>query len=117
VGGPLVASDGPRAAFWWRAQGTNTGAIDPPGIPATGKLVEFQGADFHEYRDGEISRLRIVFDTADISRQLGLLPAHGSVGERALVLLQQIRTRVLAASPSRSGRSSRAAQSRQGTSA
>jgi steroid delta-isomerase-like uncharacterized protein len=94
VGRPLVASDGPRAAFWWRGHGTNSGPIDPPAIPATGKLVEFEGADFHEYRDGRIARLRIVFDMADVSRQLGLLPGPGSRGERAIVLAQQFRARV-----------------------
>ena len=94
VGGPLVASDGARAAFWWRCRMTNSGPIDPPGIPATGKLVEYEGADFHEYRDGKVARLRIVFDMADVSRQLGLLPTPGSLGERAMVLAQQVRARV-----------------------
>jgi steroid delta-isomerase-like uncharacterized protein len=74
VGGPLVAADAARSAFRWRSRMTNTGPIDPPGIPATGKVVEYEGADFHEYRDGKISRLRVLFDMADISRQLGLLP-------------------------------------------
>ena len=70
-----MADDGPRAAFWWRGTGTNTGPIDPPGIPATGKRIEFEGADFHEYRDGKVAKLRIVFDMTDLSRQLGLRAA------------------------------------------
>jgi steroid delta-isomerase-like uncharacterized protein len=94
VGGPLVASDGARAAFWWRGRMTNTGPIDPPGIPATGKLVEYEGADFHEYGDGKVVRLRIAFDMADVSRQLGLIPSRGSLGERGMVLAQQLRARV-----------------------
>ena len=80
VGGPLVASDGPRAAFWWRGHGTNTGPIDPPGIPATGKPVEWEGVDYEEYRDGKVARFRIVFDMAETLRQLGLLPERDSVG-------------------------------------
>lgn len=72
VGGALVSPDGPRGAFWWRSRMTNTGPIEPPGIPATGRLVEYEGADFHEYRDGKVARLRIVFNMADVSRQLGL---------------------------------------------
>ncbi len=80
VGGPLVAADGPRAAYWWRGRGTNSGPIDPPGIPATGKRIEYEGADFHEYRDGKVARLRIVFDMADSLRQLGLIPQRGSAG-------------------------------------
>jgi steroid delta-isomerase-like uncharacterized protein len=94
VGGPLVASDVPRAAFWWRCHMTNGGPIDPPGIPATGKRIEYEGADFHEYRDGKVARLRIVFDMADISRQLGLLPERGSAVERALVGMQKLRARL-----------------------
>ena len=94
VGGPLAASDGPRAAWWWRGQATNSGPIDPPGIPPTGKRVEFEGGDFHEYRDGKVARLRIVFDMADAGRQLGLLPGPGSVGERAMVLVQRLRARI-----------------------
>ena len=93
VGGPLVASDGARAAFWWSSRMTNAGPIDPPGIPATGKVVEYEGADFHEYRDGKVARLRVLFDMADVSRQLGLLPGRGSLGERAMVLAQQLRAR------------------------
>jgi steroid delta-isomerase-like uncharacterized protein len=94
VGGPLVASDGPRAAFWWRGTATHSGPIDPPGIPATGKRVEFEGADFHEYRDGKVARLRIVFDMSDVARQLGVLPPPGSAGERALVLVERVKARV-----------------------
>ena len=73
---------------------TNSGPIDPPGIPATGKRIEYEGADFHEYRDGKVARLRIVFDMADILRQLGLLPARGSLAARAMVLTQRIMGRV-----------------------
>jgi steroid delta-isomerase-like uncharacterized protein len=94
VGSPLIAADEPRAAFWWRGRGTNSGPIDPPGVPPTGKRVEFEGADFHEYRDGKVARLRIVFDMADVSRQLGLLPQPGSAPEKALVAAQRLRARL-----------------------
>jgi len=81
VGSPLVASDGPRAALLWHSSATNTGPLDPPGMPATGKRYEgVVGAEFHEYRDGKVARLRVVFDMADIMRQLGLLPEVDSVG-------------------------------------
>jgi steroid delta-isomerase-like uncharacterized protein len=93
VGGPLVAADGPRAAFWWRGQATHSGTIDPPGVPATGKRLEFEGADFHEYRDGKVARLRIVFDMADLGRQLGLMPPRGSAAERAGVALLRLSSR------------------------
>jgi steroid delta-isomerase-like uncharacterized protein len=94
VGSPLVAANEPRAATWWRGWGTNTGPIDPPGIPATGKKIEFEGADFHEYRDGKVARLRIVFDMQDLSRQLGVVPAQGSTAERLMVRAAQLRARL-----------------------
>ena len=94
VGGAHVASDGPRAAFWWKGTGTHTGPIDPPGIPPTGRRLEFEGADFHEYRDGKLARLRIVFDMSDLGRQLGVMPERGSAGEKAMVGVQKLRSRL-----------------------
>jgi steroid delta-isomerase-like uncharacterized protein len=82
-----------KAAFWWRGTGTLTGDVDPPGFAPTGKRFETDGVDFHEYRDGLISRLRIVFDVADMSQQLGLLPPRGSRGERVVVMLQRLGAR------------------------
>ena len=66
----------------------------PPGIPATGKRIEFEGADFHEYRDGKVAKLRIVFDMSDLGRQLGLLPGPGSAGERAMVAVSKVRAKI-----------------------
>jgi hypothetical protein len=34
-----------------------------------------EGGDFHEYRDGRLVRLRVVFDLADTMRQLGGFPS------------------------------------------
>jgi steroid delta-isomerase-like uncharacterized protein len=93
VGRPIVASDAPRAAVWWRGSGTNTGPIDPPGIPPTGRRIEFEGADFREYRDGKLARLQIVFDMADSGRQLGILPERGSTGERLMVWMERLKAR------------------------
>jgi len=89
--GPFVHPSKPKAAFWWDGYGTHTGPIDPPGLAATGKRLEFDGADFHEYRDGKVARLRIVFDMADISRQLGVLPPAGGGQERMLAKVANVR--------------------------
>ena len=53
--------------------------------------IQFDGADFHEYRDGKVARLRIVFDMADISRQLGVLPPAGGGQERVLAKVANVR--------------------------
>jgi hypothetical protein len=56
--------------------------------------LEFDGADFHEYRDGRVARLRIVFDMADIMRQLGVLPPLGGTEERALAKVANLRRKL-----------------------
>ena len=79
AGQPLIALDGSGAAFPWRGRGTNTGPLDPPGVPATGQPIEFEGADLHlAYREGKISRLHILFDMASVLRQIGLLPTSSA---------------------------------------
>ena len=89
LSGPYVIPGQPRAAFHWRGWGTHTGVLDPPGFAPTGRRWEVDGADFHEYRDGRVSKLRIAFDMMSVSRQLGLMPAAGSRAEHVLVLAQR----------------------------
>ncbi|MFE5703197.1 ester cyclase [Rhodococcus koreensis] len=94
IAGPHVASDGPRAAYWWKATATHQAPLDPPGIPATGKHIEFDGVDIHEYRDGKVAKLRIIVNMNDIAMQLGLLPAPGSTAEKVMVGMQKLRSRL-----------------------
>lgn len=92
--GPFLHPDEPKAAFYWRGFATHSGSIDPPGLAATGRKIEFDGADFHEYRDGKVARLRIVFDMTDVMRQLGAMPPPGSRGERVAMMLTNAQTRL-----------------------
>ena len=94
LAGPYVIPGEPRAAFHWRGWGTHTGLLDPPGFAPTGRRLELDGADFHEYRDGRICRLRIALDIMSASRQLGLMPQAGSRAERALAMAQRSTSRV-----------------------
>jgi steroid delta-isomerase-like uncharacterized protein len=93
VEGPFVHPSEPAATFYWRGYATNTGPIDPPGFPATGRRIEFTGFDLHEYRDEKVARLIITFDMADTARQLGVLPAPGSRPEKALVAVAKARAK------------------------
>jgi steroid delta-isomerase-like uncharacterized protein len=90
VEGPYVVRGHPKAAFYWRGAGTHSGPLDPPGFAPTGKHIEIEGGDFHEYREGRVSRLRIVLDMMDVSRQLGLLPKAGSPVEKAAAAAQRL---------------------------
>jgi steroid delta-isomerase-like uncharacterized protein len=94
IAGPHIAGDGARAAYWWKATATHQGPLDPPGFPATGKHIEFDGVDIHEYRDGKIATLRIICNMNDIATQLGLLPAPGSTTEKVLVGMHKLRSRL-----------------------
>ena len=92
--GPYIVPGQPKAAFEWKGAGTHTGPLDPPGLAPTGRAIEFEGADFHEYRDGRVCRLSILFDMADVSRQLGMLPKPGSAAEKAGAAAQRLTMRV-----------------------
>jgi hypothetical protein len=88
--GPIIVPGEPKAAFYWKGGGTHSGPLDPPGFAATGKRVEFEGADFHEYREGRVCRLRISFDMMDVGRQLGTVPKAGSRVEQAGAAAQRL---------------------------
>jgi steroid delta-isomerase-like uncharacterized protein len=94
IEGPFLAPGAPRASYYWKGTGTHTGPIDPPGFAATGRRIEFDGADFFEFRDGRVSRLRVVFDMMDIARQLGTMPPVGSPIEKAGAAVQRLGMRV-----------------------
>ena len=92
--GPYVIPGEPRAAFHWRGWGTHSGLLEPPGFAPTGRRWELDGVDLHEYRDGRVCKLRIVFDMMTASRQLGLMPTVGGRAERALTMAQRSVSRV-----------------------
>lgn len=92
--GPFVMAGAQKAAFWWHGAGTFSGPLEPPGFAPTGDRIEFEGADFLEYRDGRVRRLRIVFDMMDVARQLGTMPKPGTRMEQAAAALQRLGARV-----------------------
>lgn len=92
--GPFFHLHAPRISFNWFAAGTHTGPLDPPGLAPTGKRVEFDVREILEIRDGLASRIRLVVDMADVVRQLGMLPAPGSSGDRAIAMLQRLQMKL-----------------------
>ena len=89
ISGPYVMPGKPRASFHWRGYGTFSGRMDPPGFAPTGRRWEVDGADFHEYRDGRIAKLRVVLDVMSVTRQVGVMPPAGSRAERAMAAAQR----------------------------
>jgi steroid delta-isomerase-like uncharacterized protein len=94
VDGPFVLPGAPKATFYWEGTGTFTGRLDPPGFAPTGARIAFEGFDLHEYRDGRVCRLRIVFDMLDVSRQIGVAPRPGTRVERTAAAAQRLGVRV-----------------------
>ena len=72
-----VIEEGDTVVLEWRERGTNTGALPMPDgteLPATGKTVEMTGATVSTIRAGKYSALNAYYDSADVMRQLGLMP-------------------------------------------
>ncbi|MGE5693902.1 MAG: ester cyclase [Candidatus Sericytochromatia bacterium] len=92
--GPFFHPHAPRISFNWLAVGTHTGPLDPPGLAATDKRVEMDVREIAEIRDGLASRIRLVVDMADVMRQIGVLPARGGHGERAIAMMQRLQMKL-----------------------
>jgi steroid delta-isomerase-like uncharacterized protein len=78
--------NGRLACLTWRALGTHRGEF--VGLPPSNRFVVMHGVHYVELDGGLIRRARGFFDAYDASVQLGLLPAHGSFGEKALLMLR-----------------------------
>ena len=91
---PAMAADGDLVMWAWYMEGTQHGAIDPPGFAATGRRMRVDGIDQWTMRDGRIARYRAFYDMNDLARQLGIVPEPGTRAERGMVALQRIQARL-----------------------
>ena len=82
------------ACLTWRALGTHRGELAE--LPATNRFVVLHGVHYVELHDGRVRRARGFFDGYDAAVQLGLLPAHGTMGEKALLMLRGFGLRLTA---------------------
>jgi SnoaL-like polyketide cyclase len=81
------------AAVRWVASGTFTGRPFQ-GIQPTGRRIEPRGVDYMEISDGLIKKNTIFYDGAEFARQIGMLPARDTVGERLLLAAFNARVRL-----------------------
>ncbi|MGH2884393.1 MAG: ester cyclase [Solirubrobacteraceae bacterium] len=58
------------------------------GLPATNRFVVVHCIFYCEIRRNRLLRVRGFFDLYDAATQLGILPAHGTLGEKALLVLR-----------------------------
>lgn len=89
-----IVASGDRAAVLWRATGTFSGGPFQ-GILANGVRAEIEGLDLARVEDGLLVENLSYWDDSAVARQLGLLPAQGSVQERAMKAAFNARTRML----------------------
>src|SRR6266516_4741560 len=82
-----IVAEGMTSVVQWHATATFSGAPFM-GIEPTGRRVEMRGADVIEWDDeGRVKLNTIYYDGAELARQIGMLPARDSAGDRALTTM------------------------------
>ena len=66
--------------------GTHRASLE--GLPPTNRFLVVHCVVYAEVQDGLVFRARAFFDLYDAAVQLGVLPAHGTLGEKALLMLR-----------------------------
>lgn len=79
-------TDGRFVAAPCKLAGTHREAVD--GLPATGRFVVLHCVFYCELRAGRLLRVRAFYDLYEAATQLGVLPRHGTLGEKALLTLR-----------------------------
>jgi len=82
----LVDPAGRFVAAPSKLAGTHRGALE--GLPPTRRFVVVHGVVWCELHGGRLLRVRAFFDRYDAAVQLGVLPASGTLGEKALLALR-----------------------------
>lgn len=91
---PYASFAGIKLALHWSATATMLGAAEPQGFAPTGRRVTFDGVDLLELRGDLVCHYAGFFDTYDVARQAGIMPARNSRAERAAVALHKLVTLV-----------------------
>jgi predicted ester cyclase len=89
-----IVAEGEKAAVRWRASGTFTGPVPFEGMEPNGARVETEGCDVLTLRDGKLVSNYAYTNGAEMMRQLGALPAQGSMQEKAMLGALNARTRL-----------------------
>jgi steroid delta-isomerase-like uncharacterized protein len=79
-------SDGRFLAAPSKLLGTHRAPLE--GLPATNRFVVVHCVFFCELAHERLLRVRAFFDLYDAATQLGVLPARGTLGEKALLVLR-----------------------------
>ncbi|HEX6687952.1 MAG TPA: ester cyclase [Solirubrobacterales bacterium] len=89
-----VVAEGDKAAVHWHATGTFNGGVRFEGVDPTGARIDLTGCDLLTVRDGRIHRNDAYLNGAQMAQQLGALPAAGSLPERTMLAVLNLKTRL-----------------------
>ncbi len=78
-----IAASGKQGACRWRITGTFLGPGRFQGLAPTGTAITLEGCDMLRVEDGKVVAIDAYTNGAELAQQLGLLPAEGSLGDRA----------------------------------
>lgn len=90
IDGPYVSACGTRFAARVLISGTMTGPLSPPGFSPTNERIEFETAEFSTVENGLLTSHTVIMDMLGLARQIGAVPAAGSVADRAIVQMQRL---------------------------
>jgi len=79
-------TDGQFVAAPCKVLGTHRASLN--GLPASNRFVVVHAIFYCELRAELLLRVRGFFDLYDVATQLGVLPARGTLGEKALLMLR-----------------------------
>jgi steroid delta-isomerase-like uncharacterized protein len=79
-------TDGHFVAAPCKVLGTHRAPLN--GLPATNRFVVMHAISYCEIKHDRLLRVRGFFDLYDVATQLGILPARGTLGEKALLMLR-----------------------------
>ncbi len=95
IGPGCFADDAPVLMVPWKMTGTHLArGADAPGFAPTGRRIDIDGIDVYTFRENKIAHYVAYYDVYTLARQLGVLPAPGSWGEKMFVAMHRLRTRL-----------------------
>lgn len=88
----LIAPDRRTVLSRYELTGTMLGDWEASGFAATGATVMIRGIDQWTFQAGLLAHYTSYYDSLDVGRQLGIMPASGSRADRAMVAGQRAQT-------------------------
>jgi predicted ester cyclase len=87
-----LVEQGDEVFVRWHLTATHRGYL--LGIAATDKQLAVDGIDHFTMREGKVISNFVVFDQMQYAREIGMMPADGSTGDRALKSVFNARTKL-----------------------